>query len=71
MSRRSSLMPNIRPVEREQIDATLSLALSPKQGTKKANEADTNNSAKEQQNKLPIAKATRLSELRNIAQGDE
>ena len=71
MSRRSSLMPNIRPVEREQIDATLSLPLSPKKGAKKANEADTNNSAKKQQNKVPIAKATRLSELRNIAQGDE
>jgi len=29
-------MPNIRPIEREQIDATLSLALSPKQGAKKS-----------------------------------
>jgi hypothetical protein len=64
-------MPSIRPVEREQIDATLSLALSPKKGAKKAYEADTNNSAKEQQSKVPKAKAARLSELRNIAQGDK
>ena len=70
LSRRSSLMP-IRPVEREQIDATLSLPLSPKKGAKKANEADTNNSAIEQQSTVPKAKATRLSELRNIAQGDK
>ena len=43
----------------------------PKKVQKKANEADTNNSAIEQQSKVPKAKATRLSELRNIAQGDE
>jgi hypothetical protein len=43
----------------------------PNKAQEKADEADTNNSAKEQQSKVPKAKATRLSELRNIAQGDE
>ena len=43
----------------------------PKKAQKKANEPYTNNNAKEQNNRVPKAKPTRLSELRKIAQGDE
>jgi len=43
----------------------------PKKAQEKANEPDTNNNAKEQNNRVPKAKPTRLGKLRKIAQGDE